>query len=194
LCANTEKYASFAGDEKKRSKGCVKMENLHKGKRDTLTIALFVLYLLGLIWLILFKLQFSVPIIEQGRIANLIPFRWANTSEIKNNVLVFVPFGIYSSILKRNWPFAKKLLATVVLTLTLEIIQFAFAIGRTDITDVLSNTLGGIIGIGLHTLLLKFLKGKTNSFVNILALMFILFVIFWSISLLSRNGRWIIIR
>jgi glycopeptide antibiotics resistance protein len=170
------------------------MDNLQKGKRDTLTIALFVLYLLGLIWLILFKLQFSVPVMEQGRITNLIPFRWANASEIKNNVLAFVPFGIYSSILKRNWSFAKKLLATVAVTLTFEIIQFAFAIGRTDITDVLSNTLGGIIGIGLYTLLLKFLKGKANNVVNILALVFILFVIFWSVSLLLRNGRWITIR
>ncbi|EGW41936.1 putative membrane protein [Desulfosporosinus sp. OT] len=37
----------------------------------------------------------------------------------------------------------KKVLAIVVLTLAFEISQYIFVIGRADITDVLSNTLGG---------------------------------------------------
>lgn len=49
------------------------MENLKSEKRNTLTLVLFVIYLLALIWLILFKLQFSIPDMNEGRIINLIP-------------------------------------------------------------------------------------------------------------------------
>lgn len=63
----------------------------------------------------------------------------------------------------------KKIRAIVSLTLVFEIIQFIFAIVRADITDVLSNTFGGIIGIGIYALLSKVLKGTTNKVVNLLA-------------------------
>lgn len=75
----------------------------------------------------------------------------------------------------------KKLLAIVGLTFAFEIIQFIFAIGRTDITDVLSNTLGGIIGIGIYALLSKVLKSRTNKVINVVALLLI-------------SHRWVIIR
>jgi glycopeptide antibiotics resistance protein len=72
-------------------------------------------------------------------------------------------------MLKSQWSFTKKVLATVALTLAFEITQFIFAIGRADITDVLSNTLGGVIGIGVYALLFKLMKGKTNKVLNVLA-------------------------
>lgn len=50
---------------------------------------------------------------------------------------------IYICMLKSKWSFVKKVLAIVVLTLAFEISQYIFVIGRADITDVLSNTLGG---------------------------------------------------
>ena len=152
------------------------MIDIKSEKRNTLTLVLFAVYLLALAWLILFKLQFSVAVMDEGRVVNLIPFLGSfddkgviRFGEIRNNILAFIPLGIYIWMLKSKWSFAKRVLATVVLTLAFEITQFIFAIGRADITDVLSNTLGGVIGIGIYALLFKLMKGKTNKVLNVLA-------------------------
>lgn len=50
-----------------------------------------------------------------------------------------------------------------------EVLQYCFAIGASDITDLLGNTLGGIIGIGLFTVCSKILGEKTVRILNILA-------------------------
>lgn len=169
-------------------------------KQNMLTLVLFAVYLLALAWLILFKLQFSIPVVEEGHVFNLIPLRGSfdsdgviRFSEIRNNILAFIPFGIYIYMLKGNWSFAKKVLAALVLTMAFEVAQFAFAIGRADITDVLSNTLGGIIGIGLYALLFKLMKGKTNKILNVLAAVITLLAIVLVILLLV-NHRWVRIK
>lgn len=100
-----------------------------------LTYVLFAISLLALIWLILFKLPFSVPVTKEGRVINLIPllgsfddsgaFRFA---EVRNNILTFLPLEIYIFMLKAKWPFVKKVLAMVALPLVFEITPFIFAI------------------------------------------------------------------
>ena len=161
---------------------------------------MFPIYLLALTWLILFKLQFSIPAMRGERVINLIPFLGSfgdsgmiRFSEIRNNILVFIPFGIYLCMLKTPGYFVKNLLSIAGLAFAFEIIQFIFAIGRADITDVLSNTLGGIIGIGIYTLLAKALKGKTNKVINGLAAVFTVLAVFL-VALLLANHRWVIIR
>ena len=149
------------------------MIDIKSENRNTLTLVLFAVYLLALAWLILFKLQFSIAVMDEGRVVNLIPLLGSfddngviRFSEIRVNILAFIPLGIYIWMLKSKWSFAKKILIIVGLTFVFEIIQFIFAIGRVDITDVLSNTLGGIIGIGIYALLSKVLKGRTNKVLN----------------------------
>lgn len=158
---------------------------------------LFAIYLLALVWLILFKLQFSITVMEEGRIINLIPLLgsfdgdgFIRFSEIRANILAFVPLGIYICMLNAPRPFGKKLLTIVGLTLVFEIIQFIFAIGRADITDVFSNTLGGLIGIGIYALLSTVLKGKTNKVLNVLAAVVTALAILFVVLLLV-NHRWV---
>ncbi len=147
-------------------------------KRSTLTIVLFAVYMLLLAGVILFKLPFYSPAIADGvRVINLIPLAGSYNEggrlmigEIIPNILIFVPFGIYLSMLKNQWPFWKKILTMASLSLAFEGIQFIFAIGRSDITDLINNTLGGLIGIGAYALLSKIFKHKTAKVVNILAL------------------------
>ena len=55
------------------------------------------------------------------------------------------------------------------ISLGIEVLQFVLAIGATDITDLIGNTLGGIIGIGVFYLFSKVFKNKTNKIINILA-------------------------
>lgn len=59
-----------------------------------------------------------------------------------------------------------------------ETIQFVFAIGRADITDVLANALGGIIGIGIYALLSKVFRSSTDQVINVLAAVFTTFALF----------------
>lgn len=175
----------------------IEIKDLKTVKRNTLTLILLVIYLLALTWLILFKLQFSIPDINGERIINMIPLLgsfdskgFVRFSEIRVNILAFIPLGIYICMLKAPWSFVKKILTIIGLTFIFEIIQFIFAIGRADITDLLSNTLGGIIGIGIYTLLSKVLNGRTNMVINVLATVFtVLTLLFVTFLLLSH--RWV---
>lgn len=146
-------------------------------KRNTLTVVLFIIYVLALTWIVLFKLQLSFEDIDRIREINLIPFQGSvivnsalNFGEIIANILVFIPLGIFLCILKSEWSLVKKVLPIIGLTLAFELIQFIFAIGRSDITDILGNTLGGIIGIGIYALLFRVFKNRAITVINILAL------------------------
>ncbi|WP_242066115.1 VanZ family protein [Brevibacillus laterosporus] len=110
-----------------------------------LTFVLFIIYVLALIWLVLFKLQFSFDQIDRVRVINMIPLNGSVFSEVYNNIRIFVPLGIYICMLKSKWSFMKKLLSIIGFTLAFETIQFVLAIGRSDITDILANTLGGTL-------------------------------------------------
>lgn len=154
-------------------------------KRNTLTIILFVVYMLLLTGVILFKLPFYSEKLSDGiRVINLIPFQGSFDKngviilrEIIDNILLFIPLGIYICMLKSKWPFMKKTLPAIGLSLTFEVIQFIFAIGRSDITDVLGNMLGGVIGIGIYVLLSKIFKNRTVKVVNVFALAVTIYVV-----------------
>lgn len=147
-------------------------------KRNTLTIVLFAIYILVLIGIILFKLPFYSEFLSDGiRVINLIPFQGSfdyngvfNSREVIDNILLFIPLGVYIGMLKSEWSFVRKILPAIGLSLLFEVIQYIFAMGRTDVTDILGNTLGGIIGIGIYALLFKVFKSRTIKIVNILAL------------------------
>ena len=146
-------------------------------KQSALTIVLFAVYLLLLIGVILFKLPFYSESLTNIRAINLIPLQGSLdgngnlvSHEVVYNILVFIPLGIYICLLKNNWSFIRKVLPIVGATLAFEVIQFVFAMGITDITDLLSNTLGGIIGIGIGALAFKIFKARTVRIMNLLAL------------------------
>jgi glycopeptide antibiotics resistance protein len=167
-------------------------------KSNTLTIPLFALYVLALAWLCLFKMQFLPPATGE-RIINMIPFQGSygvavmQWGEIRNNVIAFVPMGIFICMLKSNWRFVQKIIPIAGLTVAFETIQFIFAIGRSDITDVISNVLGGMIGIGIYALLRKGLKDNANAVINIIAAIIAVSAVSL-IAFLVLNGRWIMIK
>lgn len=85
-------------------------------KANKLTSVLFIIYLIALFWIIVFK--FNIPFSYMGtmRSINLIPFSESlilngklSFSEIIMNVVIFVPFGIYTEILFKRWIIGKKL-------------------------------------------------------------------------------------
>ena len=95
---------------------------------------LFLLYLALLIWIILFKLQFSILDLDRVREINLIPFYYEHevtfhATEVLQNVLIFMPFGIYLCLLLPKSRFGVKLLLISAVSLLLEICQYVLAIG-----------------------------------------------------------------
>lgn len=156
-----------------REKMTIKIE-----KQNVFIIVLFAIYMLLLIGVIIFKLPFYSPKLSDGiRVINLIPFQGSFDEngvivwrEIAQNILIFVPLGIYISMLKSNWPFIKKVLPIIGLSFVFETTQFIFAMGRSDITDLIGNTFGGLIGISVYALLFKVFKRRAVTVVNTLAL------------------------
>jgi len=148
-----------------------------KNNQVKLTFGLFIVYFLFLIWIILFKMQFSFNDLPNFRGLNLIPFAGSviknnqlDYSEIIQNMIVFIPFGLYLSMVKPDWSFWRKSILIAGVSLSFELLQFLFAIGGADITDLISNTLGGVAGIGFYVVFSKILKEKTIKILNILAL------------------------
>jgi glycopeptide antibiotics resistance protein len=158
------------------------------------TIVLFVIYACLLTAVILFKFPFSYDETGGRRIVNLVPLMGSFSGngvirydQLVENVLIFVPMGIYLGMVKRNWSFWRKTLLIVGVTVTFEVTQYSFAIGRADITDVLTNALGGIVGIGIYAMLSKILRTRANGVINVAALTLTVFVLLYSVFLLSRS-------
>lgn len=113
-------------------------------------------YLVFLTWIILFKMSFSLQELPEIRSVNLIPFGESvmvngrlYAAEILDNVLAFIPFGIFMGLLGENRSFWKKLAPVFGVSLFYEVMQFVLGIGASDITDLIANTLGGILGIAV---------------------------------------------
>ncbi|GLG91164.1 VanZ family protein [Sellimonas catena] len=123
-------------------------------KSKKFTMGLLIFYLIVLTWIIIFKLQFSFENLPHIRNINLIPFGESviingkmDFGEIIQNALAFIPFGVLMHVLWEEKPLIKQMAPVVAVSLLYEIIQFLFAVGATDITDVIANSLGGMIGI-----------------------------------------------
>ena len=118
-----------------------------------ITKILFWLYIAILVWLIIFKLGFSLSALDHQRALNLIPFYYdTETSfhlrEVIQNGIVFVPVGIYLKILGERT--STTVLMGFAVSLLFETWQFVFACGVSDITDLIMNTLGTLAGAALY--------------------------------------------
>ena len=156
-----------------------------------LTIVLLVIYLIALIWILLFKLGVRFSYMENRKV-NLIPFSEPSIGEIIMNAVIFVPLGIYAGILFKRWTLGKNILFFFLTSLIIEGLQFILRVGAFDITDIITNTLGGIIGIMIFKAIEKvFINSvKAHKFINIIAatgtIIMILFLV-----LLKTNNLWV---
>ena len=139
--------------------------------RRGLLIGLFVVYLVLLTWIILWKLE--VPWIGEAalrpRPIKLIPFVAAGDAgasqpiEIVINLLLFLPFGLYLGVLAPRWRWWAAAAAFAGASLILETTQHLISVGSFDITDVIVNTAGGMLGLGLLALMCRRLRGRTAA-------------------------------
>lgn len=147
-------------------------------KNKRITSILLGIYVIVLTWIIVFKMQLSwnFPYI---RSINLIPFAESVIvngklyfAEIFYNLLVFVPVGAYLSMIDKDRKFYQKVIPIFLLSLIYETLQFIFHIGASDVTDIITNTSGGILGILFVNFLYKVFKNneKVDKILNILAM------------------------
>lgn len=85
--------------------------------------------------------------------------------------MIFVPLGIYAGILFERWNVGRKLFFVFFASLVVEGLQFILAIGAFDMTDIVTNTVGGMIGLMLFKGLEKAFnnRGKAQKFINLVA-------------------------
>lgn len=154
------------------------MRPQHNESARKLTVVLFTIYLIVLTWIILLKMSFNLAMFDMNyRNINLVPFAGSllvngriGISEIIMNIIVFIPFGVYMSMLFREWNLVKKAAPAFIVSLLYEILQYIFGIGASDITDLLGNTLGAIIGIGIYSIFWRGLGERATRLLNIIAL------------------------
>ncbi len=131
---------------------------------------LFGIYCLLMVWIILFKLSFSLEDLQAltgQRSINLIPFRYDTDvgafhwKEVRENILVFIPSGIYWKLL--DDPGKRAILMGFLTSLTLEAGQFLGTLGAFDITDLITNTLGTALGVLVYGLAVKALRTRERA-------------------------------
>lgn len=144
---------------------------------NKVTNVLFVIYLAALLWILVLKLgvQFSYM---GNRNVNLIPFSEPlisnskiDFSEMILNAVIFVPLGIYAGVLFKLWSFGRNVFLFFLISLICEGLQFILRVGAFDITDIITNTLGGIIGLMIFKGIEKLFKNNSRArkFINIMA-------------------------
>ncbi len=116
---------------------------------------LFVVWLVLLVWLVLWK--FHLPYIgdDDERAIKLMPFAAAGEFgasapwEVLANLLLFAPLGVYLTLLAPTWRRSTIALLAAGASLGLEVAEYVIAVGRSDLTDVVVNTAGALVGSGL---------------------------------------------
>ncbi len=134
-------------------------------------VVLFVVYLVLLVWTVVWKLE--VPYVGEAallpRPIKLIPFvpsAEAGASaplEVLANFLLFIPFGVYVGLLAPTWRWWRSAGVFVGASFVLEITQHLLSTGTFDTTDVIVNTVGGLVGVGLLAMARRRLQVQTAA-------------------------------
>ena len=122
--------------------------------------SLLVLYLLALVWLVVFRDVNSVADIymsAEERTLNLIPFKYNYIGEIIHNIILFIPIGIYISALDFS-NIVGRISAITCFGIFLELSKFFLVIGAFDITNIISNAIGGCLGSFVYIAIYFFKK------------------------------------
>lgn len=103
---------------------------------------------------------------------------------IWGNILMFIPAGIYLILHNTSKSITKNLLYIFLLSLFIEVVQYIFALGATDVDDIILNLAGGFIGLVIYKIAEKIFKDdiKIKNAISILSLLvglpiFVLFII-----------------
>ncbi len=136
-----------------------------RGKRISAVNTVMFLYLSGVLWVTLMPVITSLPFCFNHPYIpmNMTPFedavkgRGDFVRQIVLNVIMTVPFGFLYPMCRRaagkKCGLLRCVLMTIALSLSIELLQpFIDGARSADITDVITNTAGGLIGYMLYAL------------------------------------------
>lgn len=155
------------------------MTHKHYLRSIRVTRILWVVYLLILCWVLVLKLGVSFSYMGERRV-NLLPFAdyiatngRIDKTEMVLNVLAFIPVGIYVAMLLPSSSLGGRMLRISFISVGVECIQWILGTGAFDTTDMVTNSLGGLIGVATVELLVKLTRqpGKVQGWLNGLALL-----------------------
>ncbi len=167
----------------------LRLAYLFKGKKKIvlykeLLMLIFIIYALCLFHVVTYQdVNFGTN--------NFIPFKeifrydFGTPKFIKNivgNIIMFIPFGFFASYFLKSKKLTLPLILTIILTCTIETVQYY--IGRVfDIDDIILNVIGGIIGFLLYVVvdvLQSKIPGlKNNSILNLLIIAIIVIIVIY---------------
>jgi glycopeptide antibiotics resistance protein len=153
----------------------------NKNTIDRLIFGMGIACTLFLVWAVLFKCG-TASIGSGERVVNIFPFNGNTQWEMQFNIAVFAPFGFYIAASLRKLALPKLVLITLLASLALEIIQFMFAAGRSDVTDLLMNTIGGIAGIVVFYALARLFGKREHIGTLVLCAMMTAFEVYMTVS------------
>lgn len=153
---------------------------------------LFVVYLFLLVWIIIFKTEFSIEPLKGLQGINLEPFKYVkrvgntiNFADVIENIVVFIPFGLLLKMVNRHISILYATLLFFATSLFFEVMQYVLCIGISDITDLITNTLGGMVGLALYHVLYLGFKKKTDRVLKVaLTVGMLVFMLLYSFLLL----------
>lgn len=105
-----------------------------------------------------FYVTFGMRYIGQRREVKWIPFYGVLESPwewplLLENVLLFVPFGILAPLTARRFRSLKAvLLSSGILSILIEVFQYIFQCGKTEVDDCILNCLGALTGYVLYVI------------------------------------------
>lgn len=102
----------------------------------------------------------------------------------------FLPYGfLLSAVVAKRLP--QQILVVISTSVLLEIAQYLLAVGRSDITDILLNTLGGVIGIVAYYLLTRLFGKHARTAVSIAFVLIAAFELYASVSFILFGAVWL---
>lgn len=152
------------------------IKNFNKFKKVSIPI-FWIIYIYGLFYALFYKnLNYRIRKINMVPFVNtIIPYLngtskanfYISYSNLSANILLFLPLGFFLSVAvyksKRKIARTFSLVIILLVSVSIEILQYVFELGVSDIDDVILNVLGGIMGIFLFYIINKL---DTCGFLN----------------------------
>ena len=151
---------------------CLFRKKGKKTEKDFIAQTLMYIYLSFVLYFTLMPVISGLPFVfgNSYKPMNLHPFEdiilhhGGAKIQVVLNVIMTVPFGILCPVLfkRKRFLFLKTFFATLFLSLFIELVQPLLGTRTSDITDVITNTAGGVIGFLIYYCL-KFLITKMSN-------------------------------
>ena len=177
---------------------CFKKQKMKKERLyDVALFLIFLIYLSFIAWCILFKYVTPTEVFNPNRYfsrtINITPFNdlkngYFNFADIYGNIFLFIPLGFYLSLYRGRKPLSNLILACF-LSISFECLQYIFGIGASDITDIILNTFGTLVGMFLYIIFKLIFKDreKIKKFSVIIGSVCAVFIAFMVILVFKYN-------